>query len=376
MSSPLRVLVVDHDTVAAARTTGALRGVEGLVVSGVVPTLARATGHLGGPDRPDLVIAGVDLPDAPPGPDALGAVRALRSLPTPPVVVVRGDGRLEPDAPALLDAGAAAWLQPADLVATRLPGELLRAHVTWARLDTLTRERDVQRRRAEDLETYARTAWHDLRSPISTLAGYARALGMLLDDPDGLPGLDVSGVTDRIMAHADRALRFADELLAEAMDDLGACVVQVDDLVHDVLSRQHGHDDVTVLVETAPARVHGRPGAVRQTLHNLLENALQHAGSGGAVLVRVTTDADGVEVTVEDTGPGIPPEQRREVFALGATSRDGGHGIGLHTVQRMTRALGGRVRVEDGDRLEGARFVVDLPPVRDVPLPAPVVQVA
>lgn len=83
---------------------------------------------------------------------------------------------------------------------------------------------------------------------------------------------------------------------------------------------------------------------------NLIDNALDAAGPGGQVVVRVVDDATGVTVRVDDDGPGVPVEQRSRVFAAGVTSKDGargphGRGIGLALVARIAARRRGTARV-------------------------------
>ena len=103
--------------------------------------------------------------------------------------------------------------------------------------------------------------------------------------------------------------------------------------------------------------------SLAQVVRNLVA-AARHADESIAVAVR--TVGDGVELVVEDDGPGIPEEQRRRVFERfvrldEARARDaGGSGLGLAIVQEIVAAHGGTVAVSDSSR-GGARMVVRLP---------------
>ena len=99
-------------------------------------------------------------------------------------------------------------------------------------------------------------------------------------------------------------------------------------------------------------------------VQNLVDNAARHADASMAIAVRETED--GVELVVEDDGPGIPEEHRQRVFDRfvrldEARARDaGGSGLGLAIVQEIVAAHGGTVDVSSSG-LGGARFVVRLP---------------
>ncbi|MGE0863594.1 MAG: sensor histidine kinase [Vicinamibacterales bacterium] len=122
--------------------------------------------------------------------------------------------------------------------------------------------------------------------------------------------------------------------------------------------------------------------ALKMALKNLVLNAVKY-GRGGPVRVaaraaRTATGGEEITISVEDEGPGIPPEERHRIFEpffrgkLAHEMEVEGSGIGLSIVRQVARSHGGRVRVTAGDR-QGARFVLQLPamkagaPVRVVP---------
>ena len=96
---------------------------------------------------------------------------------------------------------------------------------------------------------------------------------------------------------------------------------------------------------------------------------------GGTITLRATPEPDGRQITIDvaDTGPGIPPQERKRIFEAfyqGATPQGGlvrGTGIGLSVVQEFAQAHGGTVEIVD-DEFSGAHFRVHLP---TAPSPAP-----
>jgi two-component system sensor histidine kinase PhoQ len=110
------------------------------------------------------------------------------------------------------------------------------------------------------------------------------------------------------------------------------------------------------------ARFRGEVGDLQELLGNLLENAFKWARS--RVLLRVAAEArGGLQVTVEDDGPGIPPEQIERLLQRGVRGdeRVQGHGIGLAIVQDIVRAYRGELQVDRAPELGGARFVARFP---------------
>jgi signal transduction histidine kinase len=129
-------------------------------------------------------------------------------------------------------------------------------------------------------------------------------------------------------------------------------------------AEEAAHFDCEVAGE--PAMVNGDPLLLRRLVRNLLENARLHGG--GATDVRVSSDDGGARILVEDAGPGVPPEDRDQIFepfhrARGATSQ--GVGLGLAIVRQIARVHGGDVVYEPRDG-GGSRFIVSLQ-VRPIP---------
>jgi len=105
---------------------------------------------------------------------------------------------------------------------------------------------------------------------------------------------------------------------------------------------------------------------LEQAIQNLLANALQHSPAGATVRVIVAPAGGGVEIRIEDEGPGILEENLHRLFEPFFTRRKGGTGLGLSIVQRIVETHGGRVFAANR-RPGGAVFTIALPapgPVR------------
>jgi signal transduction histidine kinase len=114
------------------------------------------------------------------------------------------------------------------------------------------------------------------------------------------------------------------------------------------------------------AIIHGDRGSILRLLNNLMENAIKFTPEGGCVRLRVRCSGEEITLRVEDSGPGIPPAERENIFHRfyqidAARSGAGrGTGLGLHICQRIAAAHGGAIRAEDNPG-GGAVFVVILP---------------
>jgi signal transduction histidine kinase len=99
---------------------------------------------------------------------------------------------------------------------------------------------------------------------------------------------------------------------------------------------------------------------INQALANVVRNAIDASPPGTEVLVRARAVADGVELSVVDRGPGVPPAEREAIFAPFFTTKEQGTGLGLAIAREFVRAHGGELRVVDSGE-PGTTFVLHLP---------------
>lgn len=223
-------------------------------------------------------------------------------------------------------------------------------------LERLERGQERQRRFVSD-------ASHELRSPVASIRQHAE---LALSHPSRVSPEDLA----RVVLDEDlRVQRLVEDLLLLARMDEGEDVpakeVDLDDVVLDEVARQRAVGDAEVDVSGVSAgRVIGDPRRLARLVANLLENAIRHARRRVAVSL-VEEEAE-VLLTVDDDGPGIPPEERQRVFERfvrleAARDRDsGGSGLGLAIVAEVASLHGGVVTA-DGSPLGGARLQVRLP---------------
>lgn len=117
------------------------------------------------------------------------------------------------------------------------------------------------------------------------------------------------------------------------------------------------------------ARFHGELGDVMEVLGNLLDNGFKWAKSRVVLTTRVIGDAKsrrkGLEICVEDDGPGIPEEKMADMLKRGVRGdeRVQGHGIGLSTVSNVMESYQGQLNIDRSPELGGARFSAIFPPL-------------
>lgn len=102
------------------------------------------------------------------------------------------------------------------------------------------------------------------------------------------------------------------------------------------------------------------PVQMKQVLVNLIKNAMQAMTKGGILSIQTGSDSDQVWVSVSDTGRGVPEELLNRIFEPFFTTKKKGSGLGLMIVQRIVRAHGGRIDLENR-KGHGATFRISLP---------------
>ncbi len=235
---------------------------------------------------------------------------------------------------------------------------------------TPLREMEAGLRRSERFAAIGKMAAgiaHEIRNPLASMSGSIQMLGETADlDPIGqrLMGI-VLRETDRLNALITDFLQFArpnppqlEEIdLAALLDEL----VQVFGYLH------HPGDDepdtpVPDVRLEAPASLTcvADPRQLKQVFWNLLNNATQAMPEGGAVRMTAARTADGVSVSVSDSGIGMPAEALDRIFDPFYSTKEHGTGLGLAQVLRIVEEHGGRIDVSSRPG-EGSRFVVHLP---------------
>ena len=247
---------------------------------------------------------------------------------------------------------------------TSLDGALGRTRVLAAELE---REHARLTRANDELAEFGYVVSHDLSAPLRAIAGFGELLGRRYADRLDDRG---RGYLANIDAGVGRMRAMIDDVLALATDeldddhapstDLGAAAVAA---FEDVRSR-HG-PGAALHLELDVVRFPLPPTQTERVLQNLLSNALKYGSVDGDGRVSVGSRVhDGsVELIVDDDGPGIAPERRRDAVRMFRRLHGDeipGTGMGLAIVKRIAAARGGTVRLDDSP-WGGCRVVVAVP---------------
>ncbi|MGH7858588.1 MAG: sensor histidine kinase, partial [Candidatus Binatia bacterium] len=210
---------------------------------------------------------------------------------------------------------------------------------------------------------------HDIKNPLGAVSGYVSLLRE--EDP---PPAEAREILARIEAANQTALLLATNFLDVSTIEASGVTISarptdVGDLLRRILSEQRSQAETKGVDLALDARLdlptlQADPGLLGRIFTNLIDNAIKFTPRGGAVRASARADGEGhLEVVVEDTGAGIPPDAMGRIFQRysRASSRSDSTGLGLYIVRTFTEAHGGTVFAENRDDRLGARVGVRLP---------------
>jgi signal transduction histidine kinase len=191
---------------------------------------------------------------------------------------------------------------------------------------------------------------HDLRTPLSAMRAAVESLqDGVAPDPDRYYGI-LGGQLDNIESLLDQLVEYA--RIESGHGSRERTTVSIAELAHEAveaLSPVAHRLDVEVQLESdGPAVVTASTTDMSRVLRNLLENAIRHSPSGGAVGVAVRSGSE-IEVCVRDQGPGFPDDFRQHAFEPftradpARNTRNGHSGLGLAIARALVEAHGGRI---------------------------------
>jgi two-component system, OmpR family, sensor histidine kinase KdpD len=233
-------------------------------------------------------------------------------------------------------------------------------------LQDVTYLRDQEARREQLMATLS----HELRTPLTSLRMATDLLSRSRPPLDAERSKLVCAAQEDVERLEDVAQRLLDVSRSRAMSiALDRQHVHLGDVVarcariFALQARERGVALETAVSE-ADLRVAGDPTKITWALSNLIANALRYTPRGGRVTLAAHAENGAVQVSVADTGPGIPAARRERIFERFVQGQDDGEpgaaGLGLSIVRDIVQAHGGRIFV-DSEVGQGSRFTLELP---------------
>ena len=225
-------------------------------------------------------------------------------------------------------------------------------------------------------DEFLSVAAHELKTPMTSLRGYAQLLGREYERGDAPNPERARRAALTIQVQADKLARLVAQLLDISRIESGKLAIErkstdITQLVRDVIETSRAQLKEHTLVAQLPGELllEIDPLRVEQVVTNLLDNAIKYSPDGGQIDVVLADDLDArlVRLSVRDRGVGVPVEHRAHIFdrfyqahAGGPLTSMAGMGLGLYISRQIVELHGGTIYAEfPEDR--GTQFVVELP---------------
>jgi signal transduction histidine kinase len=210
---------------------------------------------------------------------------------------------------------------------------------------------------------------HELRTPLSLILGHAEAVhdGVLQPTRENF---------EIIREEATRLEHLVNDLRILSLADAGELaitpqVIEAGRLLHEVNSlyqfqAQRKNISLELDIPSPLSTIEVDPGRMTQVLTNILDNALRHTPAGGKIILSAKEVNDQVELAVQDSGPGLEPEDLDRIFNrfyrtdASRQREDGGSGLGLAIAKSIVQAHGGQVSAES-EVGKGLKVIIALP---------------
>ena len=220
----------------------------------------------------------------------------------------------------------------------------------------------------QDLERFAYSAAHDLKSPLSNISGLST---LLIDSYETKVDGEAIEIISLIKSSAIKLKEMIDNLLviskAESVADTSNDEVLVSTLETDLKNLLSFEDNCTITLQTNVVALYINKTILEQILINLISNAIKYNNKEDIqITISIQAEATSYTISVQDNGLGILPEHQKIIFeefeVVEEQDRFGekGSGIGLATVKRLVEAYKGSIEVSS-EIGKGSQFTFSLP---------------
>ena len=231
----------------------------------------------------------------------------------------------------------------------------------------LTARVEIERRLREQsaltkLGEMAAVVAHEVKNPLTGIRGAIQVIGSRLP-----PASKDAAVAKEIVARVDALNELMKDLLLFArppqLKPAPVDLVELLRTVADLVKLDPSVPELRIQVEGSSAPIVGDVELLKIVMQNLILNSAHATQGRGSVRVSVEASNEGVQVTIADNGPGIPPEVRDRLFTPFFTTKSRGTGLGLSTAKRLVEAHAGTIGIEcppDGGTIVTIQFPVQV----------------
>jgi signal transduction histidine kinase len=208
-------------------------------------------------------------------------------------------------------------------------------------------------------------ASHELRTPLTVLRAQVELLDRETDERSR------HQATATLLRRLDELDRLVGDMLTLASAEAGQLVeprpIDLGEFFEDLRRDLPLFGERDFQLQAVGGTLEADPDRLTQVLRNLVRNAVSHTNPGDRVTVTARSRDGRLEISVSDTGPGIPPDQLEQIFErfrrLDHSRSRGGSGLGLAIARAITEAHGGSIHAESAPG-QGATFRIELPGYR------------
>ena len=262
------------------------------------------------------------------------------------------------------------------IIASQFSDESNKGAGTVYVFDDITHEYEVEQMKSEFVSLVS----HELRTPLTSIIGF---ISLILDGKTGKINQKQYESLSRAHRQSERLAALINDLLDISRIEAGRIEMKRERVHIDRVAKrrieelrpQADEKAITLLLDANPTLplLIADADRVGQVFINLIGNAIKFTPNGGKVTVRISKSphngsvSNGFHVEIIDTGPGIPPDERKKIFdkfqqlASTRTQQHGGTGLGLSIASGIVEAHGGKLWVDAGDNEQGCNFQFFIP---------------
>ena len=223
----------------------------------------------------------------------------------------------------------------------------------------------VRSKTLSTLGQYSNELAHEIKNPLNAINIQMSLLEREIGKHDLGTGEELADVVKVVKEEISRLNKLAKDCLSFSKSgDLERTEEGIGQIFEELLSLITPHADLNgvniylTMTGSCPQILVDRD-KLKQAFLNLILNAIEAMTGGGSIAINVSKKDSYLNISIKDTGPGIPDEQHDKVFDLFYSTKSGGTGVGLAITKNIIHAHGGNIRFEK--LVEGAEFIIELP---------------